>query len=147
MRRRVVWLLVLAGLLSIAWYIDVPEIVADWARELAIHQDVAKSFNDPVSGRIDALILLVSFSLLLPVLLIFVLLGFVFVLIVFLLFAEPAFRALRVPLWTCVPIVLGGAGLAAHLTRETWFPQLVYVLRLTAKAGVVFFSSAPPVPR
>ena len=147
MRRRIVWLLVLAGLVSAAWYVDVPEIVEDWAAQMAIHQDVVKAFNDPVSGRIDALIMLVSFSLLMPVILIFMLLAFIFVLIVFLLFAEPALRALRLPLWTCVPIVLGGAGLAAYLMREAWYPHLVYVVRLTAKAGIVFFSSVPPVPR
>lgn len=147
MRRSVVWLLVLAALVGLGWYIDFQEIFEGWVDELASHRDVAKAFNDPQSGRIDALLMLVSFFLLTPIALGLLLLGFVFVLIVFLLLAEPVVRLLKLPLWSCVPIVLGGTSVAAYVMRASWVPQFIYVIRLVAKAGVVFFSTTPPLPR
>jgi hypothetical protein len=147
MRRSVVWLLVLAAIVGLAWYIDFSDIFEGWMYELAAHRDVAKAFSDPTSGRIDALLLLVSFFLLTPVALGLLLLGFVFVLIAFLLFAEPIVRLLKLPLWSCVPIVLVGSAAAAYVMRDSWYPQFFYVIRLVAKAGVVFFSTPTPLPR
>jgi len=147
MRRSVVWLLVLAAIVGLAWYVDFSDIFEGWMEELAAHHDVAKAFADPTSGRIDALLLLVSFFLLTPIVLGLLLLGFVFVLIVFLLFAEPIVRLLKLPLWSCVPIVLIGAAIAAYVMRDSWYPQFLYVIRLVAKAGVVFFSTPTPLPR
>lgn len=146
MRRGVIWLLLLV-LIGVAWYIDLLDSLEGWIYTLASHPDVVKSFNDPVSGRVDALILLVSLFLLTPFGLGLVLLGFIFVLMIFLLVAEPLFRAMRLPLWSCVLVVLGGSGLAAYLMRAEWFPNFLYVIRLASKAGVVFFSAGPPVPR
>jgi len=147
MRRSVVWLLVLAAIVGLAWYVDFSDIFEGWMYELAAHRDVAKAFSDPISGRIDALLLLVSFFLLTPIVLGLLLLGFVFVLIVFLLFAEPIVRLLKLPLWSCVPIVLVGVAVAAYVMREAWYPQFLYVIRLVAKAGIVFFSTPTPLPR
>jgi hypothetical protein len=147
MRRSVVWLLVLAVIVGLAWYIDFSDMFEDWIQELAAHRDVAKAFTDPTSGRIDALLLLVSFFLLTPVVLGLLLVAFVFVLIVFLLFAEPVVRLLKLPLSSCVPIVLLGSAAAAYVMRASWYPEFLYVMRLVAKAGVVFFSTPSPLPR
>lgn len=147
MRRSVVWLLVLGVIVGLAWFIDFSDTFDGWMQELAAHRDVAKAFTDPTSGRIDALLLLVSFFLLTPVILGLVLLAFVFVLVVFLLFAEPVLRLLKLPLSTCVPIVLLGSVAAAYVMRDAWYPEFLYVVRLVAKAGVVFFSTPTPLPR
>lgn len=147
MRRRVAWLIVLLGLVSLGWYFDFYDILYTSIVELASQPEIADAFDDPVSGRIDALLMLVSFFLLTPVVLGVVLLAFVFVLIVLLLISEPLLRALNLPGWVCVPVVLVAAACAAYVARDTWVPDFIYVLGLAAKAGLVYFASAPSVPR
>ena len=130
-----------------AWYLGyfapLYRLVVWFARQ----PETWNAFRDPESGRTDALLMLVSFFLLTPIVLFIVLLALVFVLIVLLLLTEPCFRVLRLPSWLCVPIVLMGSAYAAWIVRALWLPQVLYVLGLTAQAGLVYFSKPPPIPR
>lgn len=141
------WLLVLGVLAGLAWYGDLGPLMRPLVEEFANQPEVAGAFSDPESARIDALLLLVSFFLLTPAVIGLLALSVVFVLVVALLVTEPLFRWLRLPLWSCVPLVLGLAGAGAWMARDTWLPHLTYVLALTARAGLVFFTTPVPVPR
>src|SRR5262245_6921810 len=132
--------LVAAGL-SLGWLAPVRDTIAT----LASRPDAQDAFGDPHTGRTDALIMLVSFFLLTPFALFVGLLALTFLMIASLLVTEPVFRAFRLPTWLCVPLVLGGVGSAAYTVRDTWTPPLLYVLGLAARAGLVYFASAPTV--
>jgi hypothetical protein len=145
--RWVRWLAILFGILCIAWYLGLFEPVQQWLVGLANRPETAKAFADPLTGRTDALLVLVSFFLLTPIFLGIVLLGVVFVLIVFLLLSEPVFRLFRLPLSLSVPVVLVSLFFVAYSMRAMWLPEVLYVLGLTTKASMVYFASPLPIPR
>lgn len=139
--------LVLVALGWIAWYFDFFAPLYGLIVWLASQPDTWEAFRDQATGRTDALLMLVSFCLLTPIVLFILLLGLVFVLIVLLLLTEPFFRVLRLPSWLCVPIVLIGSAYAGYIVRALWLPQVLYVLGLAAQAGLVYFSVPPSIPR
>ncbi len=140
-------LVILLGLGVLASYLGLFAPVENWLISLANRPETAKAFSDPHTGRTDALLVLVSFFLLTPILVGIALLGVVFVLIVFLLLSEPVFRLFRLPLWMAVPVVLVSSLSAAYTMRAVWLPDTLYVLGLTAKAGLVYFAAPTSVPR
>jgi hypothetical protein len=145
--RWVRWLAILFGITCIAWYLELFEPVGQWLVALANRPETAKAFSDPMTGRTDALLVLVSFFLLTPIFLGIVLLGVVFVLIVFLLLSEPVFRLFRLPLSLSVPVVLVSLVFVAYGVRAMWLPEVLYVLGLTTKASMVYFAAPLPIPR
>jgi hypothetical protein len=148
MRNRWVRLLVvLSGLGWGAWYLGLFDPVERWLISLANQPEMAKAFSDPITGRTDALLVLVSFFLLGPIFLGIALLGVVFVMIVFLLLTEPVFRLFRLPLSFSVPIVLVALGSVVYTLRAMWLPDALYVLGMTTKAGLVYFSNPLLIPR
>ncbi len=145
--RWVRWLVILLGLGVIASYLGLFAPLENWLISLANRPDTAKAFSDPHTGRTDALLVLVSFFLLTPILMGIGLLGVVFVLIVFLLLCEPVLRLFRLPLWLAVPVVLVGSVSVAYTMRAAWLPDALYVLGLTARAGLVYFAVPTAIPR
>ncbi len=145
--RWVRWLAVLVGLGCVAWYFGLFDPVERWLIALANGPETARAFSDPLTGRTDALLVLVSFFLLGPIFLGILLLCVVFVMIVFLLLCEPVFRLFRLPLSLSVPFVLVGLASVAYTMRATWLPDALYVLGLTAKASLVYFAYPLPIPR
>jgi hypothetical protein len=141
------WFTVLFGLGWLAWYFDLFAPLETWLIAQAHRPELATAFSDPHSGRTDALLVLVSFFLLTPIFVGIVTLGVVFVLIVFLLLAEPVFRLFRLPLWMSVPVVLVSAVSAAYTMRAMWLPEALYVIGLTAKAGLIYFAAPLVIPR
>lgn len=141
------WLAILFGLGCIASYLGLFTPVETWLISLANRPETVKAFSDPHTGRTDALLVLVSFFLLTPILVGVVLLGVVFALIVFLLLSEPVFRLFRLPLWLAVPVMLVSSVSVAYTMRATWLPDALYVLGLTAKAGLVYFAAPTSIPR
>ncbi len=140
------WVVVLlVALVVIAWSLGWFAPVKGMLASLAAQPDAQDAFRDPHTGRTDALIMLVSFFLLTPFALLVGILALTFVMIAALLATEPFFRALHLPNWLCVPLVLGGVGWATYDVRETWLPPLLYVLGLAARAGFIYFASASPV--
>ena len=145
--RGIRWLGALFGLGCIAWYFGLFAPVERWLVSLANRPEIVKAFSDPHTGRTDALLVLVSFFLLTPIFVGIVLLGVVFALIVFLLLSEPVFRLFRLPLWLAVPTMLVTSVSVAYTMRAAWLPDVLYVLGLTAKAGLVYFAAPVSIPR
>ncbi|HEY7366205.1 MAG TPA: hypothetical protein VIE37_19060 [Methylomirabilota bacterium] len=141
------WLVIVVGLGLIASYLGLFTPVENWLISLANRPEMGKVFSDPHTGRTDALLVLVSFFLLTPIFLGIVLLGVIFVMIIFLLLSEPVFRLFRLPLWMAVPVVLVSSGSVAYSMRAAWLPDVLYVLGLTAKAGLVYFAAPGSIPR
>ena len=146
-KRWIHWLSVVIGVGWIAWYLGWLSPVQARLISLANRPETANAFSDPIAGRTDALLVLVSFFLLTPIFLGIVLLGVIFVMMIFLLLVEPVFRLLRLPLWLAVPVVLAGSATAAYTMRAVWLPDVLYVLGLTAKAGLIYFAAPVAIPR
>jgi hypothetical protein len=141
------WVGVAGGVAAVAaWLMGVFAGLRPLAVSLASQPDVAEAFNDPVSARTDALLVLVSVVLLSPVVL-GVIAGVVtFAVIVTLLVTGPVVRPLQLPPWICVPLVLLALGYGVWAARGQWGAPLRYAGGLAAKAGLVFFA-VPDTPR
>lgn len=145
--RLLLWLLTVAAGLVLAWYAGLPGPVRERMIWLANQPGVREAFKEADYGRVDALITLISFFLLVPAGLLVVLLIFVFVLIVFALLFEPVWRLLRLPDWTSVAVTAAVWLAGAWLTSALWWPTSLHALGLVARAWLVYFSGPPPVPR
>jgi hypothetical protein len=135
------------GLGCFAWYFGLFAPLTPALLWLASQPETWDAFSDPQTGTSDALLMLISFFLLSPFVLFIGFLVLTFVVIVILVLSEPLFRAVRAPSWLCVALVLVGIGIGAYVYREVWMPQTLYVLGLAARAGLVYFAQAVPVPR
>lgn len=140
------WAAALVALWLVARYSDASVLLYRVLLWLAARPGNWDAFRDPISGRTDALLTLVTFFMMIPIGLFILTLVLVFVLIVLLLLTDPLLRTLSMPSWVCVPIVLIGAVVAAYIGRALWLPDCLYVLGLVAQAGLVYFSAVPPVP-
>ncbi len=141
--RLTVWFLVLVSATWLAWFSGLFAAIGRRLATLATQPGVAQSFQNPDHGRVDALIMLLSFFLLAPIGLLIVLLALIFVLIVFILLFEPILRVLRLPEWVAVPVVLAGSAAGAWAMSGLWLPHSKHVLGLVARAWMVYFSSVP----
>ena len=125
---------------ALSWYLGASELEPRMA-SLASQPQVSSAFRDPDTGKSDALMALISFSLLSPVAV------FVAVMIVILLVKvfETVLVSLRAPAWPSAPLV--GLGLLATLyaTSQTWVPSSLYALGLVARAYFVYCYGAPGV--
>jgi hypothetical protein len=139
--------LVLLILVWIAWRVGVFAVLYTKLAWLAQQPTVSTAFGDVHHGRVDALVMMLSFLLLAPIVLFIVLLALVFVVIVFVLLFEPLMRLLRLPEWVAVPMVLVGSAAGAWAFSGLWLPHSMHVLGLVARAWFVYFSSVPSFPR
>jgi hypothetical protein len=138
--------LLLIVLTWVAWQVGVFDRVRARLAWLAEQPAVADAFSDPGNGRVDALVMMLSFFLLAPLALFIVLIALVFVLILFVLLFEPVLRLLRLPEWMAVPMVLAGSAGFAWAFNGLWLPQSLRVLGLVTRAWFVYFSSVPSFP-
>jgi hypothetical protein len=144
--RLTVWTIALVAALWLAWFSGVTAVVQARFSWLVAQPGVADAFTEPDYGRVDALVMLLSFFLLAPIGALLVLIALLFLLIVFVLLFEPVLRLMRLPEWVAVPVVLAGSAAGAWVTQPMWLPQSLHVLGLVARAWLVYFSSVP-LPR
>jgi hypothetical protein len=135
MRIRKSHLLFLAILLvsAVSWYIGAAELEPRLA-SLASQPHVRGAFQDPDTGKSDALMALISFSLLAPMAVFVALMLIVFVV----KFVETLLVSLHAPAWPSTPLV--GVTLVATLytTSPSWIPPSLYTLGLVARAYFVY---------
>jgi hypothetical protein len=130
-------------LLWSAYKLGVFSSILERLAHLAQQPAVATAFSDPGDGRVDALVMLLSFVLLAPIAIFVVLAVLVFILIIFALLFEPVLRLMRLPEWMAVPVVLAGSAGCAWAYSGLWLPQSMHVFGLVARAWFVYFSSVP----
>jgi hypothetical protein len=135
------WVVIGLVLLGLLWLVDAFAPVRRWLVWLASQPTVQNAFVDPEHGRLDAMLMLMSFTLVAPVLLLVAAIGLAFVLIVVALLFEPILRIMRLPNWTSVPVVLAAVSYVAYSLQALGLPYSKHVLGLVARAGIVYFSS------
>jgi multisubunit Na+/H+ antiporter MnhF subunit len=131
-RSHLLFLAVLA-LSAVTWYVGSAELEPHLA-SLASQPHVKTAFVDPDTGTSDALMALISFSILAP------LAAFVAIMIVLFLvkFVETVLVSAHAPGWPSTPMV--GIALVATLytTSQAWIPTSLYTLGLVARAYFVY---------
>lgn len=145
--RLTIWCLLLMASIWLAWYAGVFTMLRLRLAWLAQQPGVAGAFGDPGYGRVDALVMLLSFVLLAPIAAFIVLIALVFLLIIFVLLFEPVLRLFRLPEWVAVPMVVMGSAAGAWAASDLWLPQSKHVIGLVARAWFVYFSTLPSFPR
>jgi hypothetical protein len=145
--RWTLWLLALLAVVGLAWYLDWFAPFRAFLGWLASGPDVRYAYRDPEHGRLDAMLMLLSFTLVAPMVVLVVAVALAFALIVAALLFEPFVRILRLPAWTSVPVVLVAVGYAAYSFQALWLPQSMHVLGLVARASIVYFGSGSTVTR
>lgn len=135
------WLLLLVAVAAALWYAGAFAPLHAGFHALADRPDVRDAFTDREHGRLDALLLLVSFFLLTPFALLIGLAALIFAVIVVSLLLGPLLQALRLPGWFSLPIVLLGLVWAAQAVHDDWAPHAVHLAALVARAWVVYFST------
>lgn len=147
---RVRWILaglLLFGAMWLAWQWGLFNPLIVRLEGFANRPEVQREFNDPVAGRVDAMILMISLFVLAPAAVVLGLLVFVFAFICVSLLLEPLFRGLSLPSWTAVPVVFVGGGFGLYELHGLWLPQALYILALIVRAWMVYFGTSFTAPR
>jgi hypothetical protein len=141
-RSRAVFLIVLLAA-GAAWYLGSSSTIEGRLARAATEQSVATAFRDRESGRTDALIALIAFTVLTPMAAAIVVIAFVLLVRMI----EAFLITLRIPPWFSAPMV----GLAAismlYVTSHAWIPTALYACRIAARAYVVYAYGPLPVIR
>ena len=124
---------------ALAWYGFALVGLDEHMRALANDPQVRTAFQDPDSGRSDAVVTLVSFAVLTPVAAGFLALMIIFVIKGF----EPVLATVRLPVWLSAPLVLSAVIFGAYTTMELWWSDSLYALGLVSRAYLVCQGSAP----
>ena len=118
---------------AVSWYVGAAQLEPQLA-SLASQPHVRGAFQDPDTGKSDALMALISFSLLAPMATFVAIMLVVFVV----KFVETLLVSLHAPGWPSTPLV--GIALVATLytTSPTWIPPSLYTLGIVARAYFVY---------
>jgi len=101
---------------------------------LANQPSVTTAFQHPESSRSDALIALISFSLLTPIALCFL----VVTLVLLVKALEAVLVSLRLPMWLSAPMVAVASIFAMYTTSQSWLPMSLYAVGIVARAYLVY---------
>jgi hypothetical protein len=133
------WLLA-AVILAVAlvWWASSSATVRGYINWLANQPDARTAYQEE-GGSTDALIVLISFVLLTPLIA-----SVVVMLVVFIMKMTEVFLVrVRLPEWASVPLVLAAFGYGTYAMRDAWLPESLHVLGLVARAYLVFSSATP----
>jgi hypothetical protein len=139
---RLLFLLVLLAT-GVAWLVSGPLGVEGRIVSLANQPEVRTAFLDPESGRSDAMIALVSFAVLGPIVV-----GVLLLLVLLVMKAvETALVTVKLPGWLSTPLVLAGGGYGVYTTSESWLPQWLYAFGIVSRAYLVYSHGTVPIIR
>ena len=122
-------------------YVSTSAAVRGYVAWLA-NQPAARTAFRSEGGSTDALLVLLAFALVTP------LLGSALVmLVVFIMrMTEVVLARVRLPEWASMPLVLIAVAYGTYAMREAWLPESLRVLGLVARAYLVFSASTPEFP-
>lgn len=131
-RSRLLFLVVLLGWL-LSWYLSGAELELRLA-SLANQPQVNSAYQDPISGKSDALVTLICFSLLTPMA--------AFVAVIILIFLVRGLEAVLItlhgPAWCSAPLVGMTLLVGLYASSQLWLPTSLYGLGLFARAYFVY---------
>jgi hypothetical protein len=144
MRNRWLWIFLAIIVLGVlAEYSGLSSGIATRITSLANQPSVAGSFQDPESGRTDALTTLIAFAILTPM-------GIGMLLVALVLLAkgfEAVVVSCRLPGWLSAPVVGMGTVVTIYVTSAAWLPSSLYALGIVARAYLVYTHGSVPVIR
>ena len=144
MRNKWRWLVLgIIVLLAIAEYGGLSTALGTRLTSLANQPDVSTAFDDPESGRTDALTALIAFAVLAPI---GALAGILALVLVTKLF-ESIIVSVHLPAWLSTPAVGIGTIAAIYATSQAWIPVSLHGLGLIARAYLVYAYGDVPVIR
>jgi hypothetical protein len=108
---------------------------------LANQPAVRTAFEDPESGRSDALTALIAVFIVTPIAAFVVAMLAVLSVKMF----EAVLVSIHLPAWLSLPVVSMSALAAVYATSASWIPHSLYALGLVARAYLVYNNTAPPV--
>jgi hypothetical protein len=137
---RLLFLIVLLGS-GLVWLVSGPLGLEGRVISLANQPEVRTAFQDPDSGRSDAMVALVAFAVLGPIV------AGVLVLAIILLMKgiETALVTVRLPAWLSAPVVLVAGGYGVYATSQAWLPQSLYAFGLVSRAYLVYAYGTVPM--
>jgi hypothetical protein len=140
------WRWVVLGVIALgvlAQYLGVGAALGAKATVLANQPGVATVFQDPETGRTDALTALIAFAILTPLAAGAALLALLLVTKAF----ETLVVSIRLPGWLSAPVVGAGTIVAMYVTSTTWLPMSLYGLGIVARAYLVYAHGTVPIIR
>jgi hypothetical protein len=144
MRNRLLWvMLATVAVVLVAQYSGVSERVGARLTSLANQPGVATAFQDPESGRTDALTALIAFSVLTPIAAGVALMALVLVA----KGLEAVVVSVRLPGWLSTPVVGVAAVVTMYVTSQAWLPASLHGLGLVARAYLVYAHGSVPIIR
>jgi hypothetical protein len=134
-----IWLLLgLAVAIGLGWFAHSSPKVREQIWWLASQPQVETAFDDEGGGA-EALIVLLSFILVTPVVASVLALLLAFVVKV----VGACLYQIRLPEVISAPLVVTALVAGSYAVREAWLPDSLYLLGLVARAYLVFSSSVP----
>jgi hypothetical protein len=144
MHNRWKWVLVaLIALGVVAQLLGVGTALGARITSLASQPAVSTAFQDPETGRTDALTALIAFSLLTPIAAGAAVLALVLLAKAF----ESLVVSVRLPGWLSAPVVGAATIVAMYVTSPTWIPVSLYGLGIVARAYLVYAHGSVPIIR
>jgi hypothetical protein len=144
MRNRGLWVLIgIIVVAALAEYLGFSAMLGARIVSLASQPSVSTTFQDPESGRTDALTTLIAFAILAPMA--------AAAAVAALVLLSKAFEAVvvscRLPGWLSAPVVGMGTLVAIYVTTQSWLPPSLHALGLVARAYLVYAHGTAPVIR
>jgi len=125
---------------GLAWYLGGSFGLEARLISFANHPEARASFQDPVSGQSDALVMLISFAILTPLAAGVVLMAVVMLIKMF----ETLLVSLRLPGWLSAPIVVAAVVYGVCATTQLWFSDSLYAVGLVSRAYLVYSYGTVP---
>jgi hypothetical protein len=126
---------------TVAWYSGGPLGLENRMVRLANHPEARTAFQDPESGRSDAMVTLISFAVLTPVAAAIAATIVIFAIKAF----ETVLAVVRLPAWLSAPIVIAAVVAGIYATTELWVPNSLYAAGMVSRAYLVYSYGAVPI--
>lgn len=140
------WRWVVVALIAVAvaaQFLGVDSMMGARVTSLANQPGVSTAFQDPETGRTDALTALIAFALLTPIAAAAAALALVLLAKAF----ESVVVSVRLPGWLSAPVVGAATVAAMYVTSATWIPVSLYGLGIVARAYLVYAHGSVPIIR
>jgi hypothetical protein len=144
MRNRWLWVLIAIVVLGmLAEYGGLTAMMGVRVRSLASQPSVSTSFQDPDSGRTDALTTLIAAAILTPMAAAVV----VVALVLLTRALEAVVVSCHLPGWLSAPVVGMSTVATIYATSQMWLPSSLHALGLVARAYLIYAYGTAPVFR
>jgi len=134
------WFLIFLLICGLAWFVSEVFGLEQRLISLADQPGVRTAFLDRESGRSDAMVTLVAFSVLTPIAA-----AFAWIIVVLLAKGVETFLvSVRLPGWLSTPLTGIALTVGMYVTSESWLSESLYAAGLVARAYFIYSYGAVP---